>query len=339
MLRRSSYAAASLERPRLITPHVLLGIGAFVLVLLALLYPYRELVQYALNATRGDTLTIAYLRNLLRTDPQNPELRLALVRQSLARRDYAEARASLQPLLAERLPDTLRTEARWVDWTVFESELIAAVPGSSRRTELEAILPERLRATVQIDGLDEQNRMALVQRALVWGQAVLALDLLASFSRDGVTPDPKIHRQAADELLGHGEYQGAARLLLQLRSVEPDAAKRRQLFMEAIRALQSGNLLAVALETADRELGELSDDTEVLYYLVTLARAANRPDLAARYARAMLKLSLQQQWRRALLAQSGFDIQVRRASTADGLPDLPFDDRIVAERSLHRRAA
>lgn len=328
MLRRSSYAAASLERPRLITPHVLLGIGAFVLVLLALLYPYRELVQYALNATRGDTLTIAYLRNLLRTDPQNPELRLALVRQSLARRDYAEARASLQPLLAERLPDTLRTEARWVDWTVFESELIAAVPGSSRRTELEAILPERLRATVQIDGLDEQNRMALVQRALVWGQAVLALDLLASFSRDGVTPDPKIHRQAADELLGHGEYQGAARLLLQLRSVEPDAAKRRQLFMEAIRALQSGNLLAVALETADRELGELSDDTEVLYYLVTLARAANRPDLAARYARAMLKLSLQQQWRRALLAQSGFDIQVRRASTADGLPDLPFDDRI-----------
>ena len=47
-----------------------------------------------------DTLTIAYLRNLLRTDPDNPELRLALVRQALARRDYDGARLALAPLLS-----------------------------------------------------------------------------------------------------------------------------------------------------------------------------------------------------------------------------------------------
>ena len=145
MLRRSSYAAASLERPRLIAPHVLLGIGVFVLVLLALLYPYRELVQYALNATRGDTLTIAYLRNLLRTDAQNPELRLALVRQSLARRDYAEARASLQPLLAERLPTGVG------GWDVLSA--IDQVLHAAAHLFLDSELRDRVRDIVDIDGL------------------------------------------------------------------------------------------------------------------------------------------------------------------------------------------
>ncbi len=327
MLRRSSYAAASLERPRLIAPHLLLGIGAMVVVLLALLYPYRELVEYSLNATRGDTLTVAYLRNLLRTDPGNPELRLALVRQSLARRDYVGARASLAPLLAELPTGAAGTEARWVEWTLFESEMQAARPGSARRFELEAELPERLRRAVSIEGLSDNNRMALVERALTYGQAVLALDMLSAFSRDGRRRDPRIYRLAATELLGHGEYEAAARLQLLARAAEPDAAVRRQLFLQAIRTLQSGNHLALALETAERELGELAEDTEVLYYLVTLARAANRPDIAARYARAMLKLSLQQQLHRLLLAQSGFDAQPRHAGV-NGVPALPFDDRI-----------
>ncbi|MFW2454510.1 hypothetical protein [Methyloversatilis discipulorum] len=132
MLRRSSYAAASLERPRLVAPHVLLGIGALVGVLLVLLYPYQALVQYTINATRGDTLTVAYLRNLLRTDPRNPELRLALVRQSLARRDYEQARADLAPLLANGVDRDTLTEARWVDWTLYESELLSTAPWSSR---------------------------------------------------------------------------------------------------------------------------------------------------------------------------------------------------------------
>lgn len=277
MLRRSSYAAASLERPRLVAPHVLLGIALLVALLLVVLYPYRELVQYTLNATRGDTLTIAYLRNLLRTDPDNPELRLALVRQALARRDYDGARLALAPLLSGTPAGASGTEARWVEWTVFESELLASLPGSARRAELEAALPEKLRRTVLIDGLTDQNRMALVERALSWGQAVLALELLSGFTREGVRPDPRIYREAAKELLGHGEYQSAAKILLLLRAAEPDAATRRQLYLQAIRILQSGNLLALALDTAERELGELSGDTEVLYYLVTLARAANRP--------------------------------------------------------------
>ncbi|MBT9516655.1 MAG: tetratricopeptide repeat protein [Methyloversatilis discipulorum] len=327
MLRRSSYAAASLERPRLVAPHVLLGIGALVGVLLVLLYPYQALVQYTINATRGDTLTVVYLRNLLRTDPRNPELRLALVRQSLARRDYEQARADLAPLLASDIDRDTLTEARWVDWTLYESELLSTAPWSSRHVELEAQLPQRLRDAVAIDGLNEINRMSLVQRALSRGQALLALDLIATFQRDGSAVDPRLYGQAAAELLGQGEYEGAARMLLLQRSREPDAAVRRQLFLQALRTLQSGNLLDLALDTAEREIGELANDTEVLYYLVTLARAANRPDAAARYAKQMLKLSLQQQLRRAMLAQTGFDAQPWRVATGAG-PDLPFDDKI-----------
>jgi polysaccharide biosynthesis protein PelB len=327
MLRRSSYAAARLERPRLIAPHALVGIGALVCVLLVVLYPYRELVQYTISATRGDTLTLVYLRNLLRTDVANPELRLALVRQSLARRDYAEARAVLAPLLAARPDGPVSTDANWVDWTIFESELLALPHGSDRRNALDAELPERLRRAVAIKGLTDDNRMSLVERALSYDQAVLALELLSAFNPDGHRMDPRLYRRASAELLGHGAYEGAADMLLRARRVEPDAMQRRSLFLQAIRILQSGNLPSQALDTAERELGELADDTEVRYYLVTLARAANRPDRAAFHARHMLKLSLRDQLRRGLLAQAGIDAAVWRIATGGG-PELPFDDRI-----------
>ncbi len=327
MLRRSSYAAASVERPRLVAPHVLLAIGLLVGVLFTVLFPYRALVQYTLNATRGDALTLAYLRNLLRTDPLNPELRLALVRQSIARRDYEQARADLAPLLASPADREMLTEARWVEWTLYESELLSAPPFSARHAELEAQLPQRLRNAVTVDGLTDDNRMSLVQRALSRGQALLALELIATFRRNGDDIDPRLYGQAAAEMLGHGEYEGAARMLLLQRSREPDAAKRRALFLQALRTLQSGNRLDLALDIADRELGELENDTEVMYFLVTLARAANRPDAAARYAKRMLQLSLERQLRRSQFAAAGLAALPWRV-VAGGGPELPFDDRI-----------
>lgn len=327
MLRRSSYAAALRERPRLVAPHVLAGIAALVGVLFAVLYPYQKLVEYTLNATRGDALTVAYLRNLLRTDADNARLRLALVRQSLARRDFERARADLQPLLDGGGDPEVFAEARWVQWTLYENELLSAQPGSARHAELEAELPARLRAAVKIEGLADDNRMSLAQRALGRGQALLALELINSFRSDGKSLDPRIYELAANELLAHGEYEGSARMLLLQRGLEADPLKRRALFLQALRTLQSGLLFDQALALADRELGELAHDTEVLYFLVTLARAANRPEAAARYAKKMLRLSLEQQMRRTLLAQSGFEVRLRRVNALGG-PDLPFDDRI-----------
>lgn len=327
MLRRSSYAAALRERPRLVAPHVLAGIAGLVCVLLAVLYPYQKLVEYTLAATRGDALTIAYLHNLLRTDARNAELRLALVRQSLARRDFERARADLAPLLEGDGNPAILAEAHWVQWTLYENELLSSPPGSERHAELEAELPDRLRAAVQIDGLTDDNRMSLAQRALGRGQALLALELITRFRRDGKGTDPKIYGMAASELLAHGEYEKSARMLLLQRGLETDPLKRRELFLNTLRTLQAGMLFDQALDVADREIGELAHDTEVLYFLVTLARAANRPEAAARYARQMLRLSLEQQMRRAMLAQAGFDVQVRRVNAA-GAPELPFDDRI-----------
>lgn len=327
MLRRSSYAAALRERPRLVAPHVLTGIVALVGVLFAVLYPYQTLVDYTLNATRGDPLTVAYLHNLLRTDPRNAQLRLALVRQSLARRDFERARADLAPLLEGGGDPLIVAEARWVDWTLYENELLSSPPGSSRHVELEAQLPDRLRAAVKIDGLTDDNRMSLAQRALGRGQALLALELISSFRSNGRGVEPRIYGLAASELLAHGEYDASARMLLMQRRHEADPLKRRELFLQALRTLQSGMLFDKALDVADREIGELAHDTEVLYFLVKLARAANRPDAAARYAKQMLRLSLEQQLRRAMLADAGFDVQLRRVNAVAG-PDLPFDDRI-----------
>jgi len=84
---------------------------------------------------------------------------------------------------------------------------------------------------------------------------------------------------------------------------------------------------------AERELRGLANDPEVLEYLTRLALAAGRPDIASKYARQMLKLSLQQQIEHAEWARLWGDVQLRLAASVDepgdakGEPRLPFDDR------------
>jgi polysaccharide biosynthesis protein PelB len=75
MLRqRSRLTVAAAERPRLIPPTTLVVFTALVGMLLVAGYPYRILVERVVNDQQGDELTLAYLRNLLRTDANNPEL-------------------------------------------------------------------------------------------------------------------------------------------------------------------------------------------------------------------------------------------------------------------------
>ena len=57
---------------------------------------------------------------------------------------------------------------------------------------------------------------------------------------------------------------------------------RRSHYLAALHTLQAGNLLDEAVATAERELGELADDTETLYAVVVLACACGRPDVADR---------------------------------------------------------
>ena len=121
MLRqRSILAVVSSERPRLLPRGVMPFFVLLVLAALVLMYPYRVLLDRVLHDTRGDQLTVNYLRTMLRTDPGNPDLRLMLARQWLSRDEFAAARALLTPLLGGKVERQI--EARLLLWEIAEQE-------------------------------------------------------------------------------------------------------------------------------------------------------------------------------------------------------------------------
>ena len=111
-----------------------------------------------------------------------------------------------------------------------------------------------------------------------------------------------LYERAAREALGVSAHQEAADLFLKARhaSTRPDQAKA--FYLRAIAAMQASGKPALALALAQREVGELEADPEVLRMLVELARAAGKPAIAEQYMKRLLRLALLQQWRETAVA-------------------------------------
>jgi predicted Zn-dependent protease len=334
LLGRSGLAAATVERPRLIAPWLIFLLGALQLFVLSLLYPFQILVDRVVANNRGDPLTTSYLHNLLRTDPQNPELRLVLARQQYAADDLAAARSSVEPVVASDDPQ-LHADGLWLRWRVNEKEYLSIPPGSLERQRALRTLRRELR---QLAGQQwpEAMQAELARKALAYGERELALRIYDRLSeRQGVL-GAHWYVQAGQQALGDSEYGAAAEFYLVARRRAITLAEKREHFLSAMRAMQAGNLGREALSMAEKELNELREDRETLLYLIGLARASNRMDLADKYARVLLRLSLLEQLRRAVIASDPalFDAtRLRRVAfpaepTERPGPELPFDDRI-----------
>ena len=79
------------------------------------LLPGRAVLQKRLAGLAESELTNAYLSNLLRSDPDNPHLRLLLAQRQIAHGEVTHARRTLAPALASSDPE-LHRQALWTQW-------------------------------------------------------------------------------------------------------------------------------------------------------------------------------------------------------------------------------
>ena len=338
MLRqRSKLAVAATKRPRLIHPFSLAAFSTLVIAALVLMFPFKVLVDRVLRDRRGDELTVSYLHNLLRTDPQNLEMVLRLARQQLAGGEYAGMRETLSPVLASPV-DSDRVAARILLWEAGEHQWRKAPVGSSEREAILRQLLSELEALAALK-IDEQTSLEIAERALDLGDRKLALKLYRTLGRNGMQFDSTWFAERARTLKDKGEYDAAVELFLIARSRAQTMSARRAYFQQAVKVPLARGTPRDALMLAERELGELRDDLESLIFMVELARSANQPSVASRYAHLMLRLSLLEtmrqltqgenltvQWRH--VADRGEHEDSKEGKAGTGGPALPFDDRI-----------
>lgn len=277
------------ERQRLVSPLCIVGFGALVSLALVIVFPRGTLEHRLLDTKPADALTVAYLEAWLRADPNNDDVTYQLARQYLSELRIDDA---------ERLAAKQRTSP---DAQVRKRALLFEIEIAERRVYS---LPDgdigRARWTEQLDGL--LNGAA----SLAWSSE--QLELLAAKAvalNDGALAGRYYHRlaslesgrasywlgkESAVELAG-GHYREAADAAFAAEAAVPSLNEKREFFLAGLRALQAGNLLSDALDAARTHIGSLADDARTLRFLIRLALAAGRSDLAADYASQLLKAS------------------------------------------------
>jgi len=282
-------------RPVLAPPWLIGVLSAAVCGALWLLYPRQDIERRLASA--GETeLSNNYLLNLLRSDPDNPHLRLLLAKHQIARDDTVGAHATLQPALDSTDP-ALRKEALWTQGELLYREYQdTPETNAARRVALVGALRQNIHLLAQQSWpIERQSRLA------VMANEFNAPEIVLKITRDETPTDPRAaaryYEDAAKQALGQGDYEGCAQLYLEARKHAPDASEAKRYYFAAVAALRSGDKPKAALELAERELGSLANDPQALTLLVELARAAGQPDVAERYVRRLLHVSLEPYWR------------------------------------------
>ena len=304
MSRRSTSAAPPPEpRQRFMSPA---AVSAFALIAglgLVVVMPAQEFSREVAAADPHDPLAMDYVRNLLRTDPGNVELRELLARGQFEAGNLYSAAHTLSLLLHDPDPGT-RRRARALDYRIARAHLDRAPAGAQG--------PERARAraalrAVLADGVPAAQTERFAGDALALGEPKAALGLYRRLLAEQSRP-PAWSARVARLALGQGEYRQAADFYFAAQEESLAPSLRRYYFLAGLRTLQSGNLLGEAMREAEARAGALADDRDTLIQLAKLARAANRLDLAEKYAKRLLKMAA---WRKyqAMLAAAGIGLE------------------------------
>ncbi len=320
-------------RARILSTSGLLAVSAMVLVLLVTLYPRQQLIERLRGEPRNDELSVSYLANLLTSEPDNDELRILLAERHFALNQADRAEQVLSPLQYRTPTGAADAPLRLsrLRYSLLELRANAATPGSDSARLLRRQLVDALRERLTLPW-STPELLLFARKATALEQLPLAqrFHALIRFDADGVRAP--WFEEAVRTAIWAQDYQGAATLHQRAMQIAPDEPHRRGHLREALRILQSGNLLGEALALARQHDAIVGRDAGLLDYLTRLALAANRPEQAQDYARRLLQMqgnatAAQAQPRPALPGLGWFatlaDVLIPAAQAAETAPAPP----------------
>lgn len=307
-------------RQRLTSPWTLLGVAVAVAVTLILIFPGQGVLTQKTATQRPDDVSLTYLNSLAQKEPGNAELRFTLAQKEAEAGKIAEARAALEPLYNSPDP-AVRQRARLTDFKLQLQQTQAMSSGSKER-EREM---ERLRQELAAMSQYEWNAAGLLDLANLAGQ-VGARKLRADTYLRIARSDEKVARRWIEEAgraaLGDGEYVTASEIYFTAQGKAQSREDQRHYFLSGVKALQAGNMMREAVAAADKHVGALAQDDEILRFLIRLARMSNDMPRAQSYAKKLMRMSgsspLLMRWLNAVA-----DVIVPSAVAADAEPRSP----------------
>lgn len=299
MDRPSSYSVApgDASRSRILSWGALAGVVVLAVGALVLVFPRSDL----LTLLRGETdkgnrdLTLAYLRNIIRTEPKDMALRLLLAEKLLAGGDLAGARQVLDDArtLARSSPEA---QAGWDGWDLAwwqarlrqaQSREIAADTEAAaaelvarlQRRVASATTPAQLFAAIQT-ARELQGALAPGGGpALAAAKAIPPALLQRLLALPGA--DMTDLSRGASMALADGLFQNSADLYFAARRKTTQRDARDRLLRAGVQALLASGQPLLAFQAARREALPLPAGDPLHWWLAELALAAAQPREAA----------------------------------------------------------
>ncbi|MEZ5652132.1 MAG: tetratricopeptide repeat protein [Burkholderiaceae bacterium] len=282
---------------RRLFPRGIVALFALVMVLVGwLALPSKALHERLANAHESDSLTVAYLHAWLNAAPENWQLRMTLARHEVLLRHDRSALRTIGLIQAQG-PSHLHKTAEHLRLTVLERMAFEAPEGAPRRAELLAEVADSISRLARTSD-DPITLEAYYHRALSIRAPWLASQVLTRLTALGVdvgrfdrANDPDRVEEYARAAIGLGDFALAARLTWRAFDASTDQGQRMRFLRNVARSEQSGARLPEFFVELEPRLATLELGVEEYKWLARLALAANRGDIAQRFARKMLKFS------------------------------------------------
>ena len=273
------------KRPRIAPTWLVLTFAGVVLCALYFMHPRGGLRERMTSTDAPSEVSVAYLEAWLRVQPDNEEILSVLGTQYVSLGRDEDARR-IVARMETRPSDELRRQAVLLRLQLDLREAFSFPDDDPRR---EATL-ERVRAQVaQAATLTwpTDSLQTLAEIAASVNAQALAGQLYARLAAQDTAHQARWNREVVRFAMYGGDYRGAADGWFRLQASAETFEAQRDCFLNGIRALQAGNLLDEALAAAQAHGAAFAHDRQTLVLLLNLARAAHRPDLVDRYAKAL----------------------------------------------------
>ena len=299
MAKPSSYSVApgDAANSRILSWSALVSVVVLAVVSMVLVFPKSDLLS-KLRDVDGDTnrdLTLAYLRNIVRTEPQDLGLRLLLAEKLLAENDLPGARAALdeaRPLASRGVKaqaDWDSADLNWwqaqlrqaqsrdkpADTTLAAGELMARLKRRVGSVNTPAQIFITLQAARDLrTALGDQAGTVKTDAQTIARSLLLRLATLPTATANDLS-------RGATLALAEGYFQQAADLYFAARRKTPKRETADQLLQQGVRALLASGAPLAAWQAAAREALPLPAGDALYWWLAELALGAAQPRDAA----------------------------------------------------------
>jgi hypothetical protein len=282
--RSKRYASADGEIPRqvLTGPWQLILIAVLVLTLLVVIFPHRRLVETLYEQKNLDELTLSYIQNLYRVEPNNADVALLLAHSQGGAVNLSAFEANLL-LLVEQGTPRQQQEAMQILFDAYDKRLALANKDNEPRNVRSRLIALLQKASHQ--HLSESMAQTFAGKSFELNLPELGLAYLQQVHQ---SKPLQVLEAFGDQALARGDYAVAASYFLMARDGTNSVVEARRLFQKGVQTYMADSQFKPAMRAAQDHLGDLATDLPTLRFLARSAAAAGESALAAEYARQLV---------------------------------------------------